>query len=144
MTTTEAAAVPVQGQLVTARNRQWITSEVVRSEVASSDPHFFSAKPTHLVSLVSIEDDARDEELRVVWELEAGAASTSRRELPGPGHGFDDPAELDAFLDAVRWGAIASRRHERRCRRRSAPASRSRTTSSTRSCGRCRCRARTC
>ena len=28
--------------------------------------------------------------------------------LPGPEHGFDDPAQLDAFLDAVRWGAVAS------------------------------------
>ena len=107
MTTIEAA-VPVQGQLVTVRNRQWITSEVLRSEVASSDPHFFSAKPTNLVTLVSIEDDARDEELRVVWELEVGAVVHESAQLPGPEHGFDDPAELDAFLDAVRWGAIAS------------------------------------
>ncbi|WP_207946478.1 hypothetical protein [Actinomadura sp. 7K507] len=28
--------------------------------------------------------------------------------LPDPAGGFDDPAELDAFLDAVRRGAIAS------------------------------------
>jgi hypothetical protein len=31
-----------------------------------------------------------------------------RNVLPDPADGFDDPAELDAFLDAVRWGAIAS------------------------------------
>lgn len=100
--------VPAQGQLVTVRDRQWITSEVVRSEVASSDPDVFSAPPTHLVGLVSIEDDARDEELRVIWELETGAVVHETALLPGPEHGFDNPAELDAFLDAVRWGAIAS------------------------------------
>jgi superfamily II DNA or RNA helicase len=100
--------VPAQGQLVTVRNRQWITSDVVRSEVASSDPHVFTARPTHLVGLVSVEDDARDEELRVVWELETGASVHETALLPGPEHGFDDPSELDAFLDAVRWGAIAS------------------------------------
>jgi hypothetical protein len=101
-------SVPAPGQLVTVRDRQWITSEVVRSEVASSDPHIFSARPTHLVSLTSIEDDARDEELRVVWELETGAVVHETALLPGPEYGFDEPAELDAFLDAVRWGAIAS------------------------------------
>lgn len=102
------AAVPAQGQLVTVRNRQWITADVVRSEVASSDPMLVTARPTHLVTLVSVEDDARDEELRVVWELEIGAVVHETAMLPGPERGFDDPAELDAFLDAVRWGAIAS------------------------------------
>jgi len=105
------STVPAQGQLVTVRNRQWITADVVRSEIASSDPSLLTAMPTHLVRLVSIEDDARDEELRVVWELEIGALVHESNVLPGPGHGFDDPAELDAFLDAVRWGAIASADH---------------------------------
>ncbi|MFD0203851.1 MULTISPECIES: DISARM system SNF2-like helicase DrmD [Saccharothrix] len=108
MTTVEASVVPVQGQLVTVRNRQWVTSDVVRSEIASSDPHFFSTPPTHLVTLVSIEDDAREETLQVIWELEIGAVVHETAVLPGPEHGFDHPAELDAFLDAVRWGAIAS------------------------------------
>ena len=58
--------------------------------------------------LVSIEDDARDERLRVVWELERGAVAHDQHALPSPADGFDDPAQLDAFLDAVRWGAIAS------------------------------------
>lgn len=30
------------------------------------------------------------------------------RALPSPHAGFDEPDRLDAFLDAVRWGAIAS------------------------------------
>ncbi|MDQ3578432.1 MAG: DISARM system SNF2-like helicase DrmD, partial [Actinomycetota bacterium] len=101
-------SVPAQAQLVTVRDRQWITAEVVRGEIAASDPGALTARPTHLVRLVSFEDDARDEELRVVWELEIGAVVHETATLPGPEHGFDDPAELDAFLDAVRWGAIAS------------------------------------
>ena len=60
------------------------------------------------MTLVSIEDDARDERLRVVWELERGAVAHDQHALPDPADGFDDPAQLDAFLDAVRWGAIAS------------------------------------
>ncbi|HWE88036.1 MAG TPA: DISARM system SNF2-like helicase DrmD, partial [Pseudonocardiaceae bacterium] len=104
----EMPAVPAPGQLVTVRNRQWVTSDVVRGEIASSDPNVFTALPSHLVSLASIEDDARDEELRVVWELEIGAVVHDSAVLPSPDNGFDSPTELDAFLHAVRWGAIAS------------------------------------
>ncbi|WJK37888.1 DISARM system SNF2-like helicase DrmD [Solwaraspora sp. WMMA2065] len=107
-TLTDQSAVPAEGQLVTVRNRRWVAAQVVRGEVASADPQVFTGQAPHLVRLVSVEDDARDEELRVVWELEPGRAVHDSTVLPGPGDGFDDPAQLDAFLDAVRWGAIAS------------------------------------
>jgi hypothetical protein len=51
--------------------------------------------------------DAYGEELRVVWELEPGTRVLERAALPQP-TGFDEPRRLDAFLDAVRWGAISS------------------------------------
>jgi hypothetical protein len=63
--------------------------------------------PQHLVMLSSIEDDALGEELQVVWELEPGAHARERAALPAP-TGFDAPRRLDAFLDAVRWGAVSS------------------------------------
>jgi superfamily II DNA or RNA helicase len=101
--------VPAPGQLVTVRNRQWIVSEVTRSTVAGEDPaRLADAVAPHLVALVSVEDDARDEELRVVWELEQRPVVHERDALPSPAAGFDAPARLDAFLDAVRWGAVAS------------------------------------
>jgi ERCC4-related helicase len=106
--TTRGGGVPAQGQLVTVRNRQWVAADVERGSVASSDPYTLTGEPQHLVTLISIEDDARDEELRVVWELEYGAVVHDQNVLPGPEDGFDDPSELEAFLDAVRWGAIAS------------------------------------
>ncbi|PKK16051.1 DISARM system SNF2-like helicase DrmD [Thermomonospora sp. CIF 1] len=108
MTVVTSDGVPAQGQLVTVRNRQWVVADVVRGSVASSDPYTLTGRPQHLVTLVSIEDDARDEELRVIWELEYGTRIHDQTLLPDPAAGFDDPAELDAFLDAVRWGAIAS------------------------------------
>jgi superfamily II DNA or RNA helicase len=83
----------------------WVVGDVVRDAQASAD-----GRPVqHLVSLVSVEDDATGEELRVVWELEPGTRVIERAELPqiAPDR-FDEAAELDAFLDAVRWGAIAS------------------------------------
>ncbi len=100
--------VPAPGQLVTVRNRMWVAADVVKGSIASYDETVMTARAPHVVTLVSIEDDARDERLRVVWELEQGAVAHDQHALPNPAGGFDDPAQLDAFLDAVRWGAIAS------------------------------------
>jgi len=108
MTSDQQVAVPVPGQLVTVRNRQWVAADVSRGEVASSDPNVLTGRAPHLVTLASIEDDARDEELSVVWELEPGAVVHDVAALPSPVDGFDEPSELAAFLHAVRWGAIAS------------------------------------
>ncbi|WP_255949937.1 DISARM system SNF2-like helicase DrmD [Streptomyces odontomachi] len=102
-------AVPAPGQQVTVRNRPWVVTEVTRSAITSDDPaRSADARPTHLLRLVSLEDDGLDEELRVVWELEPGTEVYDGHALPSPENGFDDPDRLDAFLDAVRWGAVAS------------------------------------
>ncbi|MFH8633389.1 DISARM system SNF2-like helicase DrmD [Streptomyces lydicus] len=101
--------VPAAGQVVTVRNREWIVTDVVRSSIATEEPaRAAGAAAPHLISLVSVDHDARDEELRVVWELEQGVAVHDQHALPSPAAGIDAPDRLDAFLDAVRWGAIAS------------------------------------
>lgn len=64
-------------------------------------------KTQHLVKLSSVEDDGLGEELQVIWELEVGAHIYEKMELPQP-KGFDSPERLDAFLDAVRWGAAST------------------------------------
>jgi len=61
----------------------------------------------HLVSSLSLEDDALGEELQVIWEIEPGATVVEKVALPQP-TGFDAPDRLDAFLDAVRWGAAST------------------------------------
>lgn len=105
----DGAAPVAPGQLVTVRNRPWVVTEVTRSSLTTDDPaRSAGAAAPHLVSLTSVEDDARDDELRVVWELEQGTSVHDQYELPSPSAGFDEPGRLDAFLDAVRWGAIAS------------------------------------
>ncbi|MDX3671820.1 hypothetical protein [Streptomyces europaeiscabiei] len=89
--------------------RPWVVTDVVRSTAASDDPaRAAEAATTHLVKLSSLESDGWDEELRVVWELEQATDVHDQYELPSPHNGFDEPGRLDAFLDAVRWGAIAS------------------------------------
>jgi len=97
---------PADGQLVTVRNRVWVVSSVTPSSLATQ-PGSITGRPTHVVVLVSIEDDARDEELRVVWELERGAVAHDQHTLQRRRR-VRRPGQLDAFLDAVRWGAIAS------------------------------------
>ena len=97
---------PEPGQLVEVRQRHYVVTEVAASALPP-DPLGNGHGPQHLVSLSAVEDDALGEELRVVWELEPGARVHERALLPRP-DAFDPPARLDAFLDAVRWGAIAS------------------------------------
>jgi superfamily II DNA or RNA helicase len=94
--------IPEPGQLVQVRSRQWIVSEVNESKAANS-----RFPPQHLVSLTSIDEDALGEELQVVWQIEPGAAVIERAGLPEI-TGFDDAERLDAFLDAVRWGAATN------------------------------------
>lgn len=96
-------SIPEQGQLAVVRQRRYVVTDVRRSLLA---PEIASENPSYLVSLASIEDDAVGEELRVIWELEPGAEAFEKLELPSP-NGFDTPARLHAFLDAVRWGAAS-------------------------------------
>lgn len=100
-------AIPEQGQLVKVRQRLYVVTDV-RQTTLPTGVFFSKATPAqHLVLLSSIEDDGLGEELQVIWELEPGTQVFERVELPKP-TGFDDPARLDAFLDAVRWGAASA------------------------------------
>src|ERR1700732_3597526 len=107
MATTAISGPPEQGQLVNVRQRQWVVSEVVKSALSEGPLRASGESPQHLVSLSSVEDDGLGEELNVIWELEPGARVVDKVALPDP-TGFDAPAQLDAFLDAVRWGASSS------------------------------------
>lgn len=91
--------LPEVGQLVDVRYRRYVVTDVSGSTTPG-------AKSAHLISLSSVEDDAIGEELQVLWELELGARVYEKAALPEP-TGFDDPARLKAFLNAVRWGAIS-------------------------------------
>ncbi|RZK02411.1 MAG: helicase, partial [Flavobacterium sp.] len=64
-------------------------------------------KRSALINLSSVVDDALGEEIQVIWEIEPGARVYDKITLPEH-TGFDPPQRLDAFLDAVRWGASSS------------------------------------
>jgi superfamily II DNA or RNA helicase len=101
--------VPEAGQLVSVRDRRWVVTNVERSTQPLAVLGAAPGRHEHLVSLASVEDDGFSKELRVVWELELATRVLDRAALPVPDPGrFDEPERLDAFLDAVRWGAITS------------------------------------
>ncbi|MEZ6049940.1 MAG: hypothetical protein R3C02_00900 [Planctomycetaceae bacterium] len=105
--TTTTLSVPEQGQLVQVRSRQWVVNNVKPSSLPSDPLKPEIAGPQNLLTLSSVEDDGLGEELQVVWEIEPGARVIEKVALPEP-TSFDDPDKLDAFLDAVRWGAAST------------------------------------
>lgn len=95
------ASGPEPGQLVEVRRRQWIVSDVDAASVSPELPKW------NLVKLASIDEDALGEEIEVLWELEPGAHVIERAGLPTLS-ALDDSSMLEAFLDAVRWGAATN------------------------------------
>ena len=95
------ATAPEPGQLVEVRRRQWIVSQVEGGSIAPGRPK------RHLVRLASIDEDALGEEIDVLWELEPGAHVIESAGLPQM-TGLDDSETLQAFLDAVVWGAATN------------------------------------
>ena len=94
-------ARPEPGQLVEVRRRQWVVADIVSSKLASN------SSLQNAVSLSSIDEDGLGEELEVIWEIEPGAQVIERAGLPTIS-GQDDAETLEAFLDAVRWGAATN------------------------------------
>ncbi|MTI78915.1 MAG: helicase [Marinobacter sp.] len=94
-------ACPAPGQLVEVRRRQWVVAEVASSKLSSK------SSQQNAVTLSSIDEDGLGEELEVIWEIEPGAQIIERSGLPSI-TGQDDSETLEAFLDAVRWGAATN------------------------------------
>jgi hypothetical protein len=99
---TVVRAVPEPGQLAEVRRRQWVVADV-RAENRRGE----SSSPQHLVTLSSVDEDSLAEEIDVIWEIEPGAHIIERAGLPEI-TGRDDSQRLEAFLDAVRWGAATN------------------------------------
>ena len=105
-----AISIPEQGQLVDVRQSRFVVTDVKQTQLPArltmSGLQAAQNSAQHLITLSSVEDDALGQELQVIWELEPGARVYESAELPEP-IGFDRPERLDAFLDAVRWGAAS-------------------------------------
>ena len=111
MTTIEtqvAVAVPEQGNLVRVRDRYWVVESVRRSSRRADPMSSNGWTRHHLVGLVPIDDKGSASPLSVFWETEPGTEIRPQSELPDPAGGLDAAEVFAGFLDAVRWGAIAS------------------------------------
>lgn len=99
---TALSQLPEDGQMVEVRRRRWVVTQVDASSLSGR-----LNETQHLVSLESLDEDALGEELQVIWELEPGAQVIHKAGLPNI-TGFDSNYRLEAFLDAVRWGAATN------------------------------------
>lgn len=95
-------AIPEPGQLVEVRRRQWVVADVHASGSRES-----SFVLQHRLVLSSIDEDSLGEQAEVIWEIEPGAHVIERVGLPSI-TGRDATEKLEAFLDAVRWGAATN------------------------------------
>lgn len=95
-------SIPEPGQLVEVRRRQWVVTDVRSSSLTKTGD-----SDHHLVELSSLEEDSIGEEIQVIWQLEPGARILERAGLPSI-TGWDGNDHLEAFLDAVRWGAVTN------------------------------------
>jgi hypothetical protein len=106
----EPGEIPRVGELVRARHRQYLVSEV--HPPASHDPNVKTGlRPYTLVKLVCLDDDAQGRELDIFWELELGAV---RIDPHGQGLGlasataFDPPDRFGAYYHALRWNCVTT------------------------------------
>jgi hypothetical protein len=101
--------VPEAGQLVRVRGQQWVVSAIKQSSQPVDELAATRVPGRTLVQLTSVSDDDLGEELTLVWEVEPGREIVPATKLPDVTEtGWDDPQQLGAFLDAVRWGTVAS------------------------------------
>lgn len=96
-------AIPEPGQLVEVRRRQWVVVDIECSGLARAN----GSDSQHLAALISLDEDALDESLVAVWELEPDARIIETAGLPGI-EDWDSCEWLEAFLDAIRWGAATN------------------------------------
>ena len=108
MTLNQEQVIPEQGQIVTARQRRYVVADVQKSSLPVTPLAAELQTGQHLLTLNSIEDDGLGETLQVIWEIEPGTTIDEKVNLPTPLGGFDHPQVQDAFLNAVRWGAVSS------------------------------------
>jgi superfamily II DNA or RNA helicase len=99
---TAVMSPPEAGQLVEVRRRQWVVADTKSSPAENG--HFTAQ---NFVTLSSIDEDSLGDQIEVVWEIEPGAHIIERAGLPSIS-GRDDTETLEAFLDAVRWGAATN------------------------------------
>ena len=92
---------------MTVRQRRFAVAEVRASALPANVLAQPLATPQHLITLNAIDDEGLGESIQVLWEIEQDTRIEERLGLPDVS-GFDPPRRLDAFLNAVQWGAVST------------------------------------
>lgn len=97
--------LPVVGDVVQVRHRQWLVDQVV-PPVESGEK---GTTPCTLVRAVCLDDDNTGAPLELLWELELGAKVVAP-ETHGLGtpRQLDEPRRFGAFLHTVKWNAVTA------------------------------------
>lgn len=110
-----AERLPEEGDLVEVRGQSWVVSRVkpaAGSQKAAGSEQAAGSQMdggATLVHLQSVADGRFGDSLSVIWDIEPGRRVLPAGLLPDAVTGrYDPPARLAAFLDAVRWSAVAS------------------------------------
>ncbi|HLT36628.1 MAG TPA: DISARM system SNF2-like helicase DrmD, partial [Enhygromyxa sp.] len=100
--------LPRPGELVRARQRQYLVSEVIPPPDTTPTPKT-GLRPATLVKLVCLDDDAQGRELDVFWELEVGAErmNPNRQALAQLGE-FDPVPRFAAYYHALQWNCVTT------------------------------------
>ncbi|AXG81284.1 DISARM system SNF2-like helicase DrmD [Streptomyces paludis] len=104
------ARLPKENELVEVRGQSWVVARVEPGGPPSeAAPVSAAAATATLVHLQSVADGRFGDTLSVIWEVEPGRRVLPAGSLPDASTGqYDTPSRLAAFLDAVRWSAVAS------------------------------------
>ena len=103
--------LPEPGQLVEVRRRQFVVTDVVPHEPTKDPMPQGSNGRTHVVRLLSLEEDAIDDVQEVIWEMEPDIRVHGKPRLPDPSS-IDDTWKVDTFLNAMRWSVVDSIEHD--------------------------------
>lgn len=95
----EADGLPTRGQVVRARQRQWLVDGVEPGGIGESA----------LVKLVCLDDDDPGRQVDVLWDLELGArVQSDGKDGIGDPRRLDSPAHFGAYLHALKWSAVSA------------------------------------
>lgn len=97
--------VPQPGQLVEVGCRLFMVTGVAQNEPGEDAMPKGSDGETHVVKLLSLEEDAYGEVLEIVWETEPDVRLRDKPGLPDL-DSADDPNGCNAVLNAVLWGVV--------------------------------------
>jgi superfamily II DNA or RNA helicase len=95
-----SAALPQPGQIVRARQRQYLVEEVVAPPQPGHSP---------VVRLACVDDDAQGQPLAVLWDREVDAeVLTDAAWADLAARDFDPPARFSAYLHTLRWNCVTA------------------------------------